>query len=140
MKLISNPDVNYVFHNYPKPVRQQLLYLRKLILTTASEIDGLEKIEETLKWGEPSYLTKYGSTVRLGWKKKNPKQFAIYFQCTSKLVPTFKTIYKKEFHFEGNRAIVFNLRDTIPETALKQCTRMALTYHKIKHLPFLGAH
>jgi hypothetical protein len=139
MKLTSNPLVKDVFDNYPKSVQDQLLYLRELIISAASEIEGLEKLEETLKWGEPSYLSKYGSTVRIDWKEKNPEQFAIYFKCTSSLVPTFKTIYKDTFKFEGNRAIVFKLNDKIPDIELKHCISMALTYHKIKHLPLLGA-
>ena len=109
MKITSNPIVKDVFGNYPKSVQPQLLYLRELILSAASEITGLKKLEETLKWGEPSYLSKYGSTVRIDWKEKNPDQYAIYFKCTSSLVPTFKTIYKDKFKYEGNRAIVFNL-------------------------------
>ncbi len=139
MELISNPKVKDVFDNYPKSVQYRLLRLRKLIITTACEIDGLDKLEETLKWGEPSYLTKHGSTLRMDWKEKSPEQYAIYFKCTSKLVPTFKTIYKGLFEFEGNRAIVFKLRDEIPENELKQCISMALRYHKIKHLILLGA-
>ncbi len=139
MELISNPQVKDVFNNYPKSVRNQLLHLRELVLSAAFEIDGLEKLEETLKWGEPSYLTKNGSTVRMDWKEKNPDQFAIYFKCTSSLVPTFKTIYKGKFEFEGNRAIIFKLNEKIPEAELKHCISMALTYHKIKHLPLLGA-
>ena len=139
MELTSNPKVKEIFDKYPKPVQKQLLSLRELVLSVASEIDGLEKIEETLKWGEPSYLTKYGSTVRMDWKEKNPEQFAVYFKCTSNLVPTFKTIYKDKFKFEGNRAIVFKLNDKIPDTELKHCISMALTYHKVKHLPLLGA-
>ncbi len=139
MKLTSNPKVKEVFDNYPKSVKKQLLHLRKLVLNTASEIDGLEMLEETLKWGEPSYLTKYGSTVRMDWKEKMPEQVAIYFKCTSRLVETFKTVYKGKFKFEGKRAIVFQLNDKIPETELKHCISMALTYHKVKHLPLLGA-
>ena len=139
MELASNPKVKAIFDSYPKLVQNQLLYLRTLVLKTALEIDGLKKLEETLKWGEPSYLTKHGSTIRMNWTKKNPEQYAIYFQCTSKLVPTFKTIYKNKFEFEGNRAIVFKLEDKIPTIELKHCILMALTYHKVKHLPLLGA-
>ncbi len=139
MELTSNPKVKEVFDNYPKSVRNQLLHLRELVLSTASEIEGLDKLEETLKWGEPSYLTKHGSTVRMDWKEKKPQQFAIYFKCTSKLVPTFKTIYKNKLKFEDNRAIVFTLNEKIPEAELKHCVSMALTYHKIKHLPLLRA-
>lgn len=138
MKLISDPEVKDIFDNYPKSVQQQMLTLRELVLSAASEIDGLENLEETLKWGEPSYLTKYGSTVRMDWKEKKPEQYAIFFKCTSSLVPTFKTIYKDKFKFEGNRAIVFKLDDKIPESELKHCISMALSYHKVKHLPLLG--
>lgn len=139
MQLVSNPKVQDVFNGYPKHVKSKLLYLRKLILEVAEEVDGLQKLEETLKWGEPSYLTKHGSTLRMDWKPKNPNQYAMYFQCSSRLVSTFKTIYKNEFKFEGNRAILFKLDNEIPETELKHCILLALTYHKIKHLPLLGA-
>ena len=139
MELISNPIVKDVFNNYPKSIQDKLLHLRELVLSAASEIEGLEKLGETLKWGEPSYLTKNGSTVRIDWKEKNPGQFAIYFKCTSSLVPTFRTIYKNKFKFEGNRAIIFKLNEKIPEAELKHCVSMALTYHKIKQLPLLGA-
>jgi hypothetical protein len=138
MELTSNPKVKGVFDNYPESVKPQMLHLRELVLATASEIEGLEKLDETLKWGEPSYLTKYGSTVRMDWKAKSPDQFAIYFKCTSLLVPTFKTLYKNKFNFEGNRAIVFKLNEKIREAELKHCISLALTYHKIKHLPLLG--
>ena len=139
MKLTTNPKTKEVFNAYPPEVQQQMNQLRALIIEAASEIEDLENLEETLKWGEPSYLSKIGSTVRIDWKTKTPEQFAIYFKCTSKLVTTFKTIYKDTFEFEGNRAIVFKLNDNIPETELKHCISMALMYHKIKHLPLLGA-
>ncbi len=139
MELTTDSRVNEVFKNYPKAVKSKMLHLRDLVLSTASETDGVEKLEETLKWGEPSYVTKSGSTLRMDWKEKNPEQYAVYFKCTSKLVPTFKTVYKDKFKFEKNRAIVFNLNEMIPEDELKQCIAMALTYHKIKHLPLLGA-
>jgi hypothetical protein len=139
MQIVSNPKVEEIFNNYPKNAKKQMLHLRKLVLDTASEIEGLEKLEETLKWGEPSYVTKHGSTLRMDWKAKNPNQYAIYFQCTSSLVSTFKIIYKNTFKFEGKRAILFQLNDKIPEAELKHCISLALTYHKIKHLPLLGA-
>ncbi len=139
MQLISDPRVKAVFDNYPASLYKKMSHLRELIIKTASEIDGLELLEETLKWGEPSYLTKYGSTVRMDWKEKNPKQFALYFKCTSLLVPTFKELYKNIFTFEGDRAIVFTLHDSLPEKELMHCISLALTYHKVKHLPLLGA-
>ena len=139
MELIVNPKVKDVFDAYPDAIKQQLLHLRTLILSTASEVEGLQKLEETLKWGEPSYVTKHGSTVRIDWKKKHPDQIAMYFKCTSKLVPTFKQLYSAIFEFEGNRALIFKLGSNIREKELKNCIAMALAYHKIKHLPLLGA-
>jgi hypothetical protein len=112
--------------------------LRELVLETAREIDGITNIEETLKWGEPSYLTKSGSTIRIAWKSKTPDQYAMYFKCTSRLVEVFKMIFTNRFDFEGNRAIVFQLNDKIPIEDLKYCIKAALTYHKVKHLPSLG--
>lgn len=138
MQLLSDPRVKEVFDDYPKAAQKQMALLRQWILDTASEIEGLEELEETLKWGEPSYLTKNGSTIRIDWKPKNPELFAIYFKCTSKLVPTFKSLYKDIFKFEGNRAIIFNLKEDIPKTELKHCISLALQYHKLKQLPLLG--
>ena len=112
--------------------------LRELVIETASEIDGLHQLEETLKWGEPSYLTKFGSTLRMDWKAKKPEQYALYFKCTSRLVETFKLHFNHTFCYEGKRAIVFKLDDKIPKEALKNCIKAALTYHKVKHLPTLG--
>jgi hypothetical protein len=134
----TNPEVNQVFENYPGPVRHKMQNLRALVIDVAREIDGLDTLEETLKWGEPSYLSKYGSTVRMDWKPKNPDQYAIYFKCTSRLVETFRMVFDKRFNFEGKRAIVFQLEDEIPGEELKACIKAALTYHKVKHLPTLG--
>ncbi len=138
LQIKINPEVKVVFDNYPDSVRNKMLALRELVLETAREIDGITNIEETLKWGEPSYLTKNGSTIRIDWKSKTPDQYAMYFKCTSRLVEVFKIIFKNRFDFEGNRAIVFQLNDIIPVEDLKYCIKAALTYHKVKHLPTLG--
>lgn len=139
MNLSTNQKSIEIFENYPDSVCPKMEKLRELVLEAASEVDGLENLEETLKWGEPSYLTKHGSTVRMDWKEKKPDQYAMYFKCTSKLVPTFKELYQDTFIFEGDRAIVFKLDEKIPEKELKHCIKLALTYHKVKHLPLLGA-
>tara|TARA_Y100000588_G_C13565558_1_gene632311 strand:+ start:132 stop:551 length:420 start_codon:yes stop_codon:yes gene_type:complete len=138
MQISTTPQTKQVFDNYPKEVQAQMLHLRKLVLEVAENIQGLEKLEETLKWGEPAYITKHGSTLRMDWKAKNPDQYAMYFQCTSQLVPTFRFLYPEKLKFEGNRAVVFDLKEEIPEKEVKHCISMALQYHKLKHLPMLG--
>lgn len=139
MAAINNPDVAEVFNRYPKPIRENLMFLRQLVLDAASETEGVGTVEETLKWGEPSYVTKSGSTIRMGWKESAPHRYALYFHCRTKLVDTFKELYKDELRFEGNRAIVFEEDDVIPMEELKHCISLALTYHRRSHMPMLGA-
>lgn len=134
----TNPDVNKVFDNYPPEVKKQMCFLRKLILDVAEEIDDISHIEETLKWGEPSYITKHGSTLRMDWKSKFPNQYALYFQCTSRLVDTFKLVFGTTFIYEGNRAIILALDQKIPIKELRSCIKATLQYHKVKHLVSLG--
>ncbi len=134
----SDSKVELVFANYPDKVRKRMLGLRELILETAKELEEVTAIEETLKWGEPSYITKYGSTLRMDWKSKTPDQYAMYFKCTSRLVETFRLVYKNTFKFEGNRAVVFHMEDEIPTRELKKCIIATLTYHNVKQLPTLG--
>jgi|TARA_B110000902_G_scaffold258769_1_gene329044 hypothetical protein len=138
-ELKTDPRVKIVFANYPDFVRDKMRFLRNLIIKTAKETQGITKLEETLKWGEPSYLAKNGSTLRIDWKEKMPDQYAMYFKCTSRLVDTFKLVFDNKFQFEGSRAIVFQLNEkNIPVEELKECIRATLTYHKLKHLIALG--
>lgn len=134
----TDPRTITKFNSYPTYVKPKLNYLRELILEVASEDDLIHEIEETLKWGEPSYLVKKGSTLRINWSPKKPEQYAIYFKCTSKLVTTFKEVYGNLFKYENTRAILFNFDDTIPNNELKQCIRVTLNYHRLKNLPKLG--
>ncbi|RDH42082.1 DUF1801 domain-containing protein [Zooshikella ganghwensis] len=138
MNTISSEQVSAKFNSYPPDIRQKLLYLRSLIFEAANELDASITIEESLKWGEPSYLVKGGSTIRIDWKEKNPDYCVVYFNCKTTLISTFKVLYRDIFHFEGNRAIMFNIKDSVPIAPLKHCISMALRYHRIKHLPMLG--
>ncbi|WP_226333843.1 DUF1801 domain-containing protein [Echinicola marina] len=138
MKLITTPEVAAVFAEYPDFVRHKMQDLRELVIKTAKEIEGIDELEETLRWGEPSYICKKGSTLRMDWKAKSPDQYAMYFKCTSRLVETFKLVFEDKFQFEGKRAIVFQIDQKIPEKELKACIRAALSYHKVKQLDDLG--
>ncbi len=138
LEIHTNPEVTSLIETYPACVRKRLLYLRQLIIETASEQEEITVLDETLKWGEPSYLTKHGSTIRMDWKQETPEQYALYFKCTSKLVPTFRRLFKDVFSFERQRAILFRINEEIPENELKCCVRAALRYHKVKNMPDLG--
>lgn len=138
LTLHTNPSVDSVFENYPPDVRKQMKALRQLVLDTAEQMPEITELEETLKWGEPSYLAKHGSTLRMDWKPKKHKQYALYFKCTSKLVETFRAVYGDSLHYEKNRAILFDLDQHLPVTKIKECIKATLLYHKVKDLPALG--
>ena len=126
-----DPAVDAVFGAYPKPVQAKLLALRRLIFDTAKETKGVGALEETLKWGQPSYLTpetKSGSTIRIDQVKLDASQVAVYFHCQTKLVETFRELYP-ELRYGGNRSILLNAGEKLPEAALRHCVALALTYH-----------
>lgn len=133
-----NPAVKDRFDNYPPEIKEKMDTLRKLIIEVAEETEGVDHLEETLKWGEPSYITKNGSTLRIDWKDKSPNQYAMYFQCTSQLVPTYRFVFGETFEYEGNRAVVLPLNGDLPVNEVKKCIATALTYHKVKKMPTLG--
>lgn len=137
MKVKTDPRLTAKMASYPDHIRPKMDALRNLIWETAEELN-IPHLEETLKWGEPSFLTKKGSTLRMDWKEKSPEKYALYFKCTSKLVPTFISIFGDLFTYETTRAISFNLNDTIPVEELKICIGMTLRYHEVKQLPLLG--
>lgn len=136
--MIDSQPVKEIFNNYPGEVRPQMLQLRQLIIDTAEELGISDTLEQTLKWGEPSYLCHKGSSVRIDWKVSKPNKIAMYFHCRTKLIDTFRTIFKDELSFEGNRAIILDLQKDLPVQELKICISIALTYHTRKHLPLLG--
>ncbi|HSI76291.1 MAG TPA: DUF1801 domain-containing protein [Lunatimonas sp.] len=132
------PKIDEIFLNYPDSVRDTMQYLKELVIETAEETVGIDEMEITLKWGEPSFVTKNGSTLRMDWKERAPDQYAMYFQCTTRLVETFRMIFGPMFQFEGNRAIVFQPNQQIPVSELRECIKATLTYHRVKHLITLG--
>ncbi len=131
----TDAAVEAIFDAYPDHVRPHLLALRQLVFDTAAAIDGVGTLEETLRWGEPSYLTsasRTGTTIRIDWKARAADQYAMYFVCHTNLVSTFRALYADRLSFEKNRAIVFDLHDPFPSDIVAHCIAMALTYHRDK--------
>lgn len=131
----NDPNVKAVFDGYPRAVREPLLALRELIFEVADKADDVGEIEETLKWGQPSYLPKTprtGTTVRIHTMKSPDDGYAMFFHCQTGLVDGFRSRYGDELTFEGNRAVVFPKGERVPKAALKHCVEDALTYHARK--------
>jgi hypothetical protein len=125
--------VSAAFEAFSEPTRSQLLHVRCLIFKVAEETPGVGPLTETLKWGEPAYLTatsRSGSTIRLGVLKSQANTAAILFNCQTSLVETFRTQFPDGFVYHGNRAILLPSSAPLPEPALSICLAMALTYHR----------
>jgi Domain of unknown function (DU1801) len=129
--------VEAAFDACPKPIRTKLKALRQLILDTAKATKGVGKVEEALKWGQPSYLTTEtgsGSTIRIDRVKSADNQVAVFFHCQTNLVDTFRELYPK-LSYSGNRAILLDAGKQLPEAELRHCLALALTYHLRKRKP-----
>ena len=132
---IPDPAVRAVFDAYPPEIRAQLLGLRDLILETAAATAEVGELQETLKWGQPSYLTvkpKSGSTIRIDGITDEPGRYALYCHCQTSLIEDFRRLYPDDFRFQGNRAMVFEAADSPDRAALRHCIALALTYHARK--------
>ena len=125
-----DPQVARTFAEFPVELRAGLLELRAMIFAVAARLPEVGRIEETLKWGQPAYLTpetKAGSTLRLGVPKTGG--FAIYAPCQSRIIPTFRDRFPQDFTYEGNRAVHFAPGAALPEDKLSFLIAHALRYH-----------
>ncbi len=129
--------VKAVFEAYTVSLREPLLDMRELILRTHRETAEAGPLIETLKWGQPAYLTEQpstGTTIRIDAIKGHQDKFAMFVHCQTRLIAAYRELYPDRFEFEGNRAIHFSVNRPMPEAELAHCISMALTY-KVKPLP-----
>ena len=137
MRRISDSGVASVFKAYPPGIRAKLMALRELVFDTSEKTTGVGRLTETLKWGQPSYLTEEtgsGTTVRID-RLKADNGYAVYFHCQSGLVGQFRELYPETFEYQGKRAIVFDAKDRVPARELRHCLALALTHHARKKKP-----
>jgi len=131
----SDKSVFEVFSGYPDPIQEKMYALRDLIFVTSEKIGVDAGLSEALKWGEPSYLCKTGSTIRIHWKESDPEFYRMFFHCQTSLITTFRELYSDAFEFEGNRAIRFSIKTSPNLELLENCIRVSLKYHLLKDLP-----
>lgn len=131
MKRFADKKVAVVFAAYPSKSRAKLMALRELVFNVAESTPGVGPLDETLKWGQPSYLTMAtgsGSTVRMDRLRK-AEGYALYFHCQSGLVEQFRELYGDTFRYDGKRALLFGPKERLPVKALRHCLGLALTHH-----------
>ena len=135
---MRDENVTFKIETYPTQAKIVATTIRELIFATA-KAENSEIIEETLKWGEPSFKATKGTPIRMDWKEKTPDKFYIFFNCQTAMIDTCREIYGTRLSFEGNRAIVLTLSEELPIEILQRCFSLAVKYQLLKQLPFLGA-
>ncbi|MFQ6547586.1 DUF1801 domain-containing protein [Aestuariibius sp. 2305UL40-4] len=118
------------FASFPDPYQGILLDVRRLIFAIAGADPEIGDLAETLKWGQPAYLTngsRSGTTIRLGRAKTGAA--AIYTHCQTSVISDFRALFPDTFTYEGNRAVYLDPASPLPEEALNALIRSALRYH-----------
>jgi hypothetical protein len=116
----------------PAPTRKALTALRRLVYEAAGSTEGVGPLVETLKWGEPSYLTAEsgsGTTVRINAVRNDPAKIAMFVPCQTDLVARYRELYPG-LEYEGDRAVRFRIDRSLPEAKVRHMLAMALTYHQ----------
>ncbi len=132
MEPFRNKEVKAVFDAYPEELKGKLLHLRQLVFETAAENPEIGPLEETLKWGQPSYLTSEtgsGTTVRISQIGSATDRYGMFVHCQISLATTYREMFGDMLTFDGNRGLEFSLNEDLPEDVLSQCISLALTYH-----------
>ena len=129
------PEVEAAIDALPAAQATRLHELRALILTTAAKADGVGPLTETLKWGEPAFLTQHsksGSTLRIAPVKGMPDCVALFVNCQTSLADTFRKRHGTALHIQGDRAVLTPLDQPLDHAVLADVIALTLTYHRWK--------
>jgi len=124
MQVPIPPPIQAAMDAVPTAQREILMALRRMILETATG-----DIEETLKWGQPSYRatgSNKGTPIRIGLNKSGST--ALFTHCQTSVISDFRALFPDEFSYEGNRALI--VEDTSKSALLRSFIKSALTYSK----------
>jgi uncharacterized protein YdhG (YjbR/CyaY superfamily) len=122
-------EVQQVFDGFSPPVKESLSVIRGWIFDLAQTSEEIGKVEECLKWNEPSYLTyapKSGTTLRLSQVLDN--HYGLFVHCQTNLIEEFRLAYP-DLNYDKNRGVIFDARNPMQDNTIKQFIFMALTYH-----------
>lgn len=128
----EDPEIADVFNAYPPDVQEGLLRLRALVFEVAAETPEIGRLQEVLRWGQPSYVTpdkKAATTLRLGPHKA--ARFALFAHCQSRVIADYAARYPGWDRIDGNRAVLFERVDEIEPFRLRSLIKDALTYHLV---------
>jgi len=128
---VLQPELVAAFDAVADPLaRTGLLHLRRLVFETAAELPQIGHLQESLRWGQPAYLTpdtKAATTLRLGVPKT--ARFALFVHCRTSLISDFTAAFPGWDRVEGNRAVLFDDIAQVDPVRHGWLIRRALTYH-----------
>ncbi len=125
------PPVAAYLAECPPFIQEGLLGLRALVYQVAAEDQRIGPLQETLKWGEPSYLTeatRSGTTLRLAVKKALPETYGLFFNCRTRIAERITDLYPNTFTLDGTRGLLFSADRKLPTEEVKACISLVLTY------------
>jgi hypothetical protein len=114
-----------VFAAMPVDVAQVLRDARLEIFRIAGEAEGIGSLTETLKWGEPAYLTeapKTGTTLRLG---QIGGRAAVMVPCSTTIIEDARAVFGEQPEFSGKRGLILGGERQVFDYVINA----ALTYH-----------
>ncbi len=123
-------EVRKVFDRHSAILSRRLYTLRDWVFEVASGDARIGSIEESLKWGQPSYVpaaTKSGTAVRIDTHAAIKGSCALYVHCGTDLVARWRDIYE-DLAYDGNRAVIFGSAQPLPKAVIQHCIAMAFTY------------
>lgn len=127
------PDkVAAVIDNWPAPAQARFHHCRSIIQRVAAADPAIGPLTETLKWGEPSFLTEMtgaGSTLRMAWKSTAPGELGLFVICRTDSLADLRDLYPDTFRYEGTRAAFLPLNVAVNDDAVAFLARIVLTYH-----------
>jgi hypothetical protein len=112
----------------PDGVAIALREARTMILHAAEVAEGVGALTETLKWGEPAYLTeapKTGTTLRLG---QIGGRAAIMVPCSTTIIEDARAMFGDVPELSGKRGVILGGERQIVDYVIDA----ALTYHSRK--------
>lgn len=124
-----SPEVAEALGALPSELQPGLQALRELIFEVAENV-GAAPLQESLKWGQPSYLSarpRESTAVRIG-ANKDREHVALFFHCQSSVVPEFRAMFPDDFRYDGNRAVLFRPGEDLQKDKLRLCIAHALQY------------
>ncbi|TNY34357.1 DUF1801 domain-containing protein [Pelagovum pacificum] len=117
---------------WPSAVRRRALDLRALTFDVAARTNGVGPLTETLKWGEPAYLTAAtgsGTTLRIAPVRGDEAVCGLFVNCRTTLVDTFRERFGDSLDCRGDRLVAVPTTGAVPQE-VGACIALTLTYFR----------